>query len=64
MQGIGYKEVVEYLEGILTEDEMIEKIKMETRRFVKRQFTWFKKNKQIIWITGLEELLLHYNGGE
>lgn len=50
MQGIGYKEVLEYLQGIITKEEMIEKIKMETRRYAKRQITWFKKNKQTIWI--------------
>ena len=55
MQGLGYKEVVEYLEGKCTKEEMIEKIKMETRRYAKRQITWFKKNKQTIWIDGLKD---------
>ena len=50
MQGLGYKEVVEYLQGKTSREEMIEKIKMETRRYAKRQITWFKKNKQTIWI--------------
>ena len=50
MQGLGYKEVVDYLQGNTTKEEMIEKIKMETRRYAKRQITWFKKNKQTIWI--------------
>ena len=50
MQGLGYKEVVEYLQGQTTKEQMIEKIKMETRRYAKRQITWFKKNKQTIWI--------------
>lgn len=50
MQGLGYKEVVEYLQGNISKEEMIEKIKMETRRYAKRQITWFKKNKQTIWI--------------
>ena len=50
MQGLGYKEVVEYLQGITTKEEMLEKLKMETRRYAKRQITWFKKNKQTIWI--------------
>lgn len=50
MQGLGYKEVVEYLQGITSKEEMIEKLKMETRRYAKRQITWFKKNKQTIWI--------------
>ena len=50
MQGLGYKEVVEYLENKITKEEMIEKIKMETRRYAKRQLTWFRKNKQTIWL--------------
>ena len=50
MQGIGYKEVVEYLNGTITKEEMIDKIKQETRRYAKRQMTWFKKNKETIWI--------------
>ena len=50
MQGLGYKEVVEYLQNKCTKQEMIEKIKMETRRYAKRQLTWFRKNKQTIWL--------------
>ena len=56
MQGLGYKEVVEYLEGKLTKEEMIEKIKMETRRYAKRQLTWFRKNKQTIWLDAEDTL--------
>ena len=52
MQALGYKEVVEYLEKKLTKEEMIEKIKMETRRYAKRQLTLFRKNKQVIWLAG------------
>ena len=52
MQGLGYKEVKQYLEGELSKEEMIEKIKQESRRYAKRQFTWFRKNKQTIWING------------
>ncbi len=52
MQGLGYKEVVDYLNGEITKEEMIEKVKMETRRYAKRQITWFKKNKQTIWLDG------------
>lgn len=50
LQGLGYKEVVEYLDGIISYEEMIEKIKMETRKYAKRQMTWFKRNKDIVWI--------------
>ena len=56
MQGLGYKEVVDYLNGIYTKEEMIEKIKMETRRYAKRQLTWFRKNKQTIWLDGTNDL--------
>ena len=50
MQGLGYKEVVQYLQRTISKEEMINKVKMETRRYAKRQITWFKKNKQTIWI--------------
>ena len=56
MQGLGYKEVVQYLENKITKEEMIEKIKMETRRYAKRQLTWFRKNKQTIWLNGKDEI--------
>lgn len=52
MQGLGYKEVIAFLNGETTKEEMIEKIKMETRRYAKRQMTWFRKNKQTIWLDG------------
>ena len=61
MQGLGYKEVVEYLNGNCTKEEMIEKIKMETRRFAKRQLTWFRKNKQTIWLDGTNDIQNNVN---
>ena len=56
MQGLGYKEVVEYLENKMSKEEMIEKIKQETRRYAKRQMTWFRKNKQTIWLNAEDEI--------
>jgi tRNA dimethylallyltransferase len=56
MQGLGYKEVVEYLENKTTKEEMVEKIKQETRRYAKRQMTWFRKNKQTIWLNAEDEI--------
>ena len=56
---------MEYLEGFLTKEEMIEKIKKETRHYAKRQLTWFRKNKQTIWLKGEDsiqkniEIILH-----
>ena len=52
MQGLGYKEVREYLENRITYEEMIELLKMETRRYAKRQLTWFRKNEEITWLKG------------
>ena len=49
MQGIGYKEVLDHLEGKLTFEEMAEEIKQATRRYAKRQITWFKRN-DMIWL--------------
>ncbi len=54
MQGLGYKEVVEYLKGECTKEEMIEKIKQESRRYAKRQLTWFRAYKEAIWLDALE----------
>lgn len=45
MQGIGYKEIFDYLDGVLSLDEAIEKIKQNSRNYAKRQLTWFKKEK-------------------
>lgn len=50
LQGLGYKEVLEYFNGKVSYEEMVEKIKTETRRYAKRQITWFKRNKKIIWL--------------
>ena len=55
MQGLGYKEVVEYLENKLTKEEMIEKIKQESRRYAKRQLTWFRAYKQAVWLDGIKK---------
>ena len=56
MQGIGYKEVVEYILGNINKQEMLEKIKQESRRYAKRQMTWFRKNKEIKWLDGLNDI--------
>lgn len=55
MQALGYKEVIEYLKGKVNEEEMIEKIKRESRRYAKRQITWFKRNENIVWLDGLND---------
>ena len=50
MQGLGYKEIVDYLNGNCSLDEAIEKIKLETRRYAKRQLTWFRSYDDATWI--------------
>lgn len=49
-QAIGYKEIAMYLNGEITLDEAVRLIKKATKRFAKRQFTWFKKEEDIHWI--------------
>ncbi|MFA7636828.1 MAG: tRNA (adenosine(37)-N6)-dimethylallyltransferase MiaA [Monoglobales bacterium] len=53
MQGIGYKEVLEYLDGKTSYEEMTEEIKQATRRYAKRQITWFKRN-DMTWLDAEE----------
>ncbi|MST99950.1 tRNA (adenosine(37)-N6)-dimethylallyltransferase MiaA [Tissierella pigra] len=50
MQGIGYKEIVMYLEGEISLDESMEKIKQGSRNYAKRQLTWFRRDNRIKWI--------------
>lgn len=49
LQTVGYKELFKYFDGSFTKDFAIEEIKKNTRRFAKRQLTWFTKNKNTIW---------------
>ena len=50
MQGLGYKEILDYLDGACTLEDAIYKIKRDTRHFAKRQLTWFRREKVIDWI--------------
>ena len=54
MQGIGYKEIVEYLEGNIPLDKAVESIKQNTRHMAKRQVTWFKRERDVIYIDPFE----------
>ncbi len=49
MQGLGYKEILAYLDGEMTLEEAIYIIKRETRHFAKRQLTWFRREREVIW---------------
>lgn len=55
MQALGYKEIKEYIEGNASKEQAIETIKQETRRYAKRQLTWFRKNKQTKWLDANEK---------
>lgn len=70
MQGIGYKEVIDYLSGKTSLEECIDIIKRDTRHFAKRQLTWFKREKVVTYIDKdefdaedkcLKEMLRVYN---
>ncbi len=50
MQGVGYKEIIMFLNGVISLEEAIELIKKNTRHFAKRQLTWFRKEDDVIWV--------------
>ncbi len=50
MQGLGYKEILDYLDGQTTLDEAVAILKRDTRHFAKRQLTWFKRERDVIWL--------------
>lgn len=69
MQGLGYKEILDYLDGLCTLDEAVSKIKLETRHFAKRQLTYFRREREVTWINKNEfsydeEKILEYILGE
>ena len=59
MQGLGYKEILAYLEGEYSLEEAVRIIKRDTRHFAKRQLTWFRRERDVVWIdrqeTGQDE---------
>lgn len=50
MQGLGYKEILSYLQGEISLEEAVYLIKRDTRHFAKRQMTWFRREKEVIWM--------------
>jgi tRNA dimethylallyltransferase len=58
---VGYQEIFEYLDGSLELDDAIERIQINTRRYAKRQMTWFRKDEDIKWFSpGSEESIKKY----
>lgn len=69
MQGLGYKEIMAWLEGETTYEEAVEILKRDTRHFAKRQLTWFRRERDVIWIDKAafgydEDRILEYMLGE
>ena len=60
MQGLGYKELLSYLDGECTLDDAVSQIKQSTRHFAKRQLTWFRREHEVIWVE--KEKFSHDNG--
>ena len=54
MQGLGYKELFDYLDGECSLEKAVDKIKLSTRHFAKRQLTWFRKEEGVIWLNKQE----------
>lgn len=50
MQGLGYKELLEWIEGKCSFEEAIYRIKRDTRHFAKRQLTWFRREREVLWL--------------
>ena len=50
MQGLGYKELLDYLDGRCSLEEAVYTLKRDTRHFAKRQITWFKREADVIWL--------------
>ena len=50
MQGLGYKEIIRYLNKEITLEEAIYILKRDTRHFAKRQLTWFRRERDVIWL--------------
>ena len=50
MQGLGYKEILSYLEGECSFEEAVHILKRDTRHFAKRQLTWFRREPEVIWL--------------
>lgn len=54
LKTVGYSEIFDYLDGKTTLDEAVERIKQNTRRFAKRQLTWFRKDEEFKWFSPIE----------
>lgn len=57
MKGIGYKEIIDYFEGNMSLEDTVNLIKQSSRRYAKRQLTWFRRDKRIHWLDANEDFL-------
>ena len=56
LQTVGYSELFDYFDNKIGLDETVDKIRQHTRNYARRQMTWFRKDKEIIWITPSEKI--------
>ena len=57
MQGIGYKELVPFLQGMTELDSAIDLIKQNTRHYAKRQLTWMRRETEVLWLDSRSDIL-------
>ena len=50
MQGLGYKQLLQYLDGECSLEDAVSRIKLQTRHFAKRQLTWFRREEGVVWV--------------
>ena len=67
MQGLGYKQLIRYFDGLCSLEKAVDDIKKETRHFAKRQLTWFRREKDVIWVekdkySDIDEILRYMEG--
>ena len=60
MQGLGYKEIIRYLNHEITLDEAVYILKRDTRHFAKRQLTWFRRERDVIWLDKNNDHILEF----
>jgi tRNA dimethylallyltransferase len=54
LQTVGYQEIFDFIEGIYDRDEAIRLLKRNSRRYAKRQFTWFKRDPEFVWMNPMQ----------
>jgi tRNA dimethylallyltransferase len=61
LKSVGYSEIFKYFDEEVTKNEAIENIKINTRKYSKRQMTWFNRNKEIKWFRNKQDFINYFN---